>query len=204
MARTSPGRWVVGVGWTAGPPPRSQVGNEVTFKAFEWRAVGCKPSAFRWCGRRKPKAAVGLAVAGRWVGLALGAGRWVGGRVTPGVALSQGVGSFSRRRFRAALAGPPLFGLFDLFDLAAAAPIGEVLGQPSRRRPCKTRPGPNGDLITPIHEDYREAEEFFFGVGCPDFGVGCSGSGVGWHGPPVGRWVVGRWVPLVKALGGVG
>ena len=114
------------------------------------------------------------------------------GRVTPGAALSQGVGSFSRRRFRAALAGPPLFDLFGLAaaaHLAAAAPRGEVLGHPSRRRPCKTRPGPNGDPITPIYEDYREAEENFFGVGCPDFGVGCSGSGVGWHGPCPGRWV---------------
>ena len=71
---------------------------------------------------------------------ALGVGCAAG---SPPGAPQKGVGSLSRRRFRAALAGTPLLNLAAAPDLAAdphlaaAAPKREGMGAPSRRLPPK-------------------------------------------------------------------
>ena len=156
----------------------------------------------------------------------MGVGCWVLGarQGRPGVRRLKGVGSLSRRLFRAALAGTPppdLAAAPHLAadpDLAAAAPKGEGTRAPSRRLPPKHRAGSRRGPNTLCTRRYREAEEKILGVGCSILGVGClriwalgvyhrawvlGGTG---HLLGVGCWVlgVGRWMPLAKALGGVG
>jgi hypothetical protein len=154
---------------------------------------------------------------GCWV---LGVGCWVLGarQGRPGVRRLKGVGSLSRRLFRAALAGTPPPDLAAAPHLAAAAPKGEGTRAPSRRLPPKHRAGSRRGPNTLCTRRYREAEEKILGVGCSILGVGClriwalgvyhrawvlGGTG---HLLGVGCWVlgVGRWMPLAKALGGVG
>jgi hypothetical protein len=73
----------------------------------------------------------------------------------PGPTLKKGVGSLSRRLFRAALAGTPLPDLAAAPhlaadpDLAAAAPKGEVTRVPSRRPPPKNPAGSQRGPNTP-------------------------------------------------------
>ena len=103
---------------------------------------------------------------------------WTAGS-PPGRAFKKGVGSLSRRRFRAALAGTPLLDLAAAPhlaadpDLAAAAPKGEGKRAPSRRLPPKHLAGSQRGPNTPYIRRYREAEEKFLGVGCSILGVGC-------------------------------
>jgi len=148
----------------------------------------------------------------------LGVGCWVLGarQGRPGVRRLKGVGSLSRRLFRAALAGTPppdLAAAPHLAadpDLAAAAPKGEGTRAPSRRLPPKHRAGSRRGPNTLCTRRYREAEEKILGVGCSILGVGClriwalgvyhrawvlGGTG---HLLGVGCWVlgVGRWVVL--------
>jgi hypothetical protein len=119
----------------------------------------------------------------------------VRGRVAPGSGAQKGVGSPSRRLFRAAPAGTP-----PPYLAAAAAPKGEGTRPPSRRPPPKHLQGRRRGPKTPYKRRYREAEEIFFGrwvfnIGrwvFKDLGVGCSTT-------DFGRWV--RWMPLARALG---
>ena len=159
---------------------------------------------------------LGCWVLGCWV-----LGCWVLGarQGRPGVRRSKGVGSLSRRLFRAALAPTPPSDLAAAPyltadpDLAAAAPKGEGTRAPSRRLPPKHPAGSQRGLKTPYMRRYREAEENFLGVGCSNLGVGCLriwALGV-YHGfwalgAQTTFWAlgVGRWMPLAKALGGVG
>ena len=159
----------------------------------------------------------------------LGVGCWVLGarQGRPGVRRLKGVGSLSRRLFRAALAGTPppdLAAAPHLAadpDLAAAAPKGEGTRAPSRRLPPKHRAGSRRGPNTLCTRRYREAEEKILGVGCSILGVGClriwalGVYGFGrWVSPTdLGCWVarttcwvlgVGRWMHPAKALGGVG
>jgi len=67
----------------------------------------------------------------------------------PGPTLKKGVGSLSRRLFRATLAGTPLPDLAADPDLAAAAPKGEVTRAPSRRPPPKNPAGSQRGPNTP-------------------------------------------------------
>ena len=113
----------------------------------------------------------------------------------PGVRRLKGVGSLSRRLFRAALAGTPppdLAAAPHLAadpDLAAAAPKGEGTRAPSRRLPPKRPAGPQRGPNTLYTRRYREAEEKFLGVGCSILGVGCLRI---WAlGVPHGSWVLG-------------
>ena len=145
----------------------------------------------------------------------------------PGVRRLKGVGSLSRRLFRAALAGTPppdLAAAPHLAadpDLAAAAPKGEGTRAPSRRLPPKHPAGPQRGPNTLYIRRYRGAGENFLGVGCSILGVGClriwalGVYGFGrWVSPTdLGCWVarttcwvlgVGRWMHPAKALGGVG
>ena len=121
----------------------------------------------------------------------------------PGVRRLKGVGSLSRRLFRAALAGTPppdLAAAPHLAadpDLAAAAPKGEGTRAPSRRLPPKHRAGSRRGPNTLCTRRYREAEEKILGVGCSILGVGCLRIwALGVYG--FGRWVsttdFGRWV----------
>lgn len=111
----------------------------------------------------------------------LGVGCWVLGarQGRPGVRRLKGVGSLSRRLFRAALAGTPppdLAAAPHLAadpDLAAAAPKGEGTRAPSRRLPPKHRAGSRRGPNTLCTRRYREAEEKILGVGCSILGVGC-------------------------------
>ena len=137
---------------------------------------------------------------GRWVAWALGVGRWVRGRVAPGYPPQKGVGSLSRRRFRAALAGTPLLDLAAAPhlaadpDLAAAGPKREGTRAPSRRLPPKNPAGSQRSPNTAYIRRYREAEEKFLGVGCSILGVGCLriwALGCTNHLLGVGRWVLG-------------
>ena len=137
---------------------------------------------------------------GRWVW------RWARGRVAPGSDAQKGVGSLSRRLFRAALAPTPPP------SLAAAALKGQGKRAPSSRRPPRHLARPQRSPNTPYIRRHREAEENFLGVGCSILGVGCLqlwalGVGCLWR----RRWAldasgegVGRWMPLAKALGSVG
>jgi hypothetical protein len=143
----------------------------------------------------------------------------VRGRVAPGSGAQKGVGSPSRRLFRAAPAGTP-----PPYLAAAAAPKGEGTRPPSRRPPPKHLQGRRRGPKTPYKRRYREAEEIFFGrwvfnIGrwvFKDLGVGCSTTdfgrwvfnigrwvfkdlGVGCSTTDFGRWV--RWMPLARALG---
>jgi hypothetical protein len=126
----------------------------------------------------------------------------VRGRVAPGSGAQKGVGSPSRRLFRAAPAGTP-----PPYLAAAAAPKGEGTRPPSRRPPPKHLQGRRRGPKTPYKRRYREAEEIFFGrwvfnIGrwvFKDLGVGCSTT-------DFGRWVfnIGRWVFKDLGVGCVG
>ena len=121
---------------------------------------------------------------GMALGMALGSRQ---GR--PGSDAQKGVGSLSRRLFRAALAPTPPP------SLAAAALKGQGKRAPSSRRPPRHLARPQRSPNTPYIRRHREAEENFLGVGCSILGVGC-----------LQLWAlgVGRWMPLAKALGSVG
>ena len=137
----------------------------------------------------------------------------------------KGVGSLSRRRFRAALAGTPLLALAAAPlprrrpHLAAAAPKREGTRALSRRPPPKNPAGSQRSPDTAYMRRYREAGENFLGVGCSNLGVGClrilgvgcwaldaSGEGVGWcWRTPRGDSEVGAQVPrsaLIRAPAG--
>ena len=124
----------------------------------------------------------------------------MGGRQgRPRVRPKKGVGSLSRRRFRAALANTTLLNLAAAPclaadpDLAAAAPKREGTRPPRPRPPPKDPPWSQRGPNTAYMRRYREAEENFLGVGWSILGVGCL------YG--FGRWVAQtiRW-----ALDGVG
>ena len=121
----------------------------------------------------------------------------------PGVRRLKGVGSLSRRLFRAALAGTPppdLAAAPHLAadpDLAAAAPKGEGTRAPSRRLPPKHPAGSQRGLKTPYMRRYREAEENFWALGVQFWALGVYGFGrwvartTCWALGSVGRWVLG-------------
>ena len=71
-------RWVaralgrVGVGCAAGPPPGSQVDDEVTLPGLRYPVRKPRSSISRRYSRRRYRCPVGLAIAERWVARALG------------------------------------------------------------------------------------------------------------------------------------
>lgn len=182
------GRWV-----RAGSPPGRWVGDHL-FSGSSIHRSKAPVERRRSCTRQRGRRTVGVATRAFAVGVG-----WTAGS-PPGRAFKKGVGSLSRRRFRAALAGTPLLDLAAAPhlaadpDLAAAAPNREGTRAPSPRPPPKNPPGSQRSPSTAYMRRYREAEENFLGVGWSILGVG-------WHTPSAGRWM--RWMPLAKALGGV-
>jgi hypothetical protein len=189
------GRWV-----RAGSPPGRWVGDHL-FSGSSIHRSKAPVKRRRSCTRQRGMRTVGVATRAFAVGVG-----WTAGS-PPGRAFKKGVGSLSRRRFRAALAGTPLLDLAAAPhlaadpDLAAAAPNREGRRAPSPRPPPKNPPGSQRSPSTAYMRRYREAEEKFLGVGWSILGVGClygfgrwvaqtirwaldaldaSGEGVGW------------------------
>ena len=226
------GRWMI----CGRVTPGVRVGDEVTFRGPRWLILDLYPSTIRWYSRPRARGAVGPAAAERWMIFGrwmiferwMIFGRWMiwalddSRQGRPRVPAEKGVGSLSRRRFRAALATTPPLDLAAAPHLAvgpylaAAAPKRGGTRPPSRPPPLKTPGRSQRGPSTAYIVRYRGAEGKFLGVGCSILGVGCLTLGVGCfqnmalgeHGPPFGRWMIfGRWMALDSvgwALDGVG